>query len=79
MVPAHALVSDRYELNAPATSLRIPSLWILSTERNRDWAIGRDPLQRVTSAKSVVWLVLAKHEQKDFQDALQRWFHEIAQ
>ena len=79
MVPAHALVSDRYELNAPATSLRIPSLWILSTERNRDWAIDRDPLQRVTSAKRVVWLVPAKHEQKDFQDALQRWFNEIAQ
>ena len=30
MVPAHLLVSDRYDLNASAAALRIPSLWIVS-------------------------------------------------
>jgi pimeloyl-ACP methyl ester carboxylesterase len=78
MVPAHALVNDRYEVNAPATSLRIPSLWVLSTERNRNWAIDREPLRLVASNKSVVWLVPRRHEQQDFQDALHRWLQEIA-
>jgi len=78
MVPARTLVSDRYDLNAPATSLRIPSLWILSTDQNRAWAIDRGPLQHVASTKTVVWLVPAKHEQLDFQDALHRWLQEIA-
>ena len=29
LVPAHLLVGDRYDLNAPAAALRIPSLWFL--------------------------------------------------
>ncbi len=32
MVPAHLLVRDRYDLNAPALALRIPSLWIVSLQ-----------------------------------------------
>ncbi len=78
MVPARALVSDRYDLNASATSLRIPSLWILSTAQNRNWGLDRDPLQHVASTKAVVWLIPATHEQEDFQIALHRWLQEIA-
>jgi pimeloyl-ACP methyl ester carboxylesterase len=77
MVPARALVSDRYEMNAPAASLRIPSLWILSSQQKRDWAIDRDPLRRVTSSKTIVWLVPARHELEDFEDALHGWLQVI--
>jgi pimeloyl-ACP methyl ester carboxylesterase len=30
LVPAHLLVSDRYDLDAPAVALRIPSLWLVN-------------------------------------------------
>ncbi len=32
LIPARLLVRDRYDLNAPATKLRIPSLWLVQTQ-----------------------------------------------
>jgi pimeloyl-ACP methyl ester carboxylesterase len=42
LVPAHLLVSDRYDLAAPAAALRIPSLWLIkSTQPNVDAAFAK--------------------------------------
>ena len=74
MVPAHALVSDRWDLDAPATTLRIPSLWFY-------WA-ATDPqalpdvpeaFQRVAAPRTLVPLSTTRNGQPDQETALSRW------
>src|ERR1035438_8024054 len=57
LVPAHLLVSDRFDLDASSVALRIPSLWFLpepprgqseSTESSRAF-------QRITAKKLRIW------------------------
>lgn len=77
LVPARLLVRDRYELDAPAARLRIPSLWLLP---NGTTAVSdREPVayERVGSRKMVVWLGAGAAGKKEAADALSRWMGEL--
>ena len=56
LVPAHLLVRDRYDLNAPATRLRIPSLWLVQTQTSGQASLsGVDvAFEKVTALKQRV-------------------------
>lgn len=77
LVPARLLVRDRYDLDAPAAKLRIPSLWLLPNGTNA--VSDREPTayQRVGSRKMVVWLGPGTAAKKESADALSRWLGEL--
>ncbi len=71
MVPARLLIADRWDATAPATDLRVPSLWFYldSAQTNRTTL----PISRVTSPKTVIWLSTDRNQSRDFSAALTRW------
>ena len=71
MVPARLLVRDRWDLDAAAGALRVPSLWILSPKgRTEDVEAYRG----VTAQKMAAW---TKPGSQPFADALTRWMDEL--
>jgi hypothetical protein len=79
LVPAHLLVSDRFELKPAAAALRIPSLWMLSnppTSRTGEPEIEQAYLA-ITAPKMRVSLAPAPDTQKNFVDALKRWLDDL--
>jgi len=76
LVPAHLLVRDRYDANAAASDLRIPSLWfetLLAGSSN-----APDPYALIASRKTLVTLdphdpALAAHRSA----ALTRWLDDL--
>jgi pimeloyl-ACP methyl ester carboxylesterase len=78
LVPAHLLVSDRWDANAPATGLRIPSLWFYRTHANGPLRETRqDAYQLVTARKEQVWLTDSPGATKDYDAALNRWLDDL--
>jgi uncharacterized protein len=78
LVPAHLLVRDRWNSNAPATSLRIPSLWFYRTNANgRTRQNGQETYQLVTARKEQVWLADSPGATKDYKAALTRWLDDL--
>ena len=75
LVPARAMVSDRWDSSAPATKLRIPSLWLY----RRINETPHDAFDRVTSRKNIVWLDRPQTQETDYADALTRWLQELPQ
>jgi pimeloyl-ACP methyl ester carboxylesterase len=76
IVPAHALVRDRWDTNSPAASLLIPSLWLYWTPTRQE---EYQPLayQASKSRKSLVWLTDAPGSENDFHLALSRWLDDL--
>jgi pimeloyl-ACP methyl ester carboxylesterase len=78
LVPAHMLVSDRWESNSPAVTLRIPSLWIYYTT---DISGAREDkpatYEKVQARKSLVWLTDSADAQRDYSAALSRWIDDL--
>lgn len=80
LVPARLLVGDRFDAIAPATALRIPSLW-LAPDPEVKTSVGKinDPAgyDRISSSKMIVWF----HEGADFQRtraiAWSRWLDDL--
>jgi uncharacterized protein len=70
-VPAHLLVRDRFDLNAAAAALRIPSLWILSSA-NQPVAY-----QKVSAQKTFVRLTPSHDSATDSADAAARWLADL--
>ena len=82
MVPAHLLVGDRYDMNTPATALRIPSLWIfqnLSNEKSSQAGStqGSQAFEKVTSTKMRVWLTPSPQPDQSLTAALSRWLDDL--
>lgn len=79
LVPAHALVADRWDMTAPAVDLRIPSLWFFRNAPPGSPRPGAatDLPQQVTSRKIIVWLQPGSNEQKDAATALARWLDDL--
>ena len=76
LVPAHLLVSDRFDVKAPAAALRIPSLWVLSNPPGGQ--VGTEgAFQSVSAAKMRVSLTASPGVQKDFAGALTRWLDDL--
>ena len=79
LVPAQALVRDRWELNASAANLRIPSLWIywtsalkIDNEKNTPAAY-----QQVTARKMFSWMTASPGTSKNYADTLSRWLDDL--
>jgi hypothetical protein len=79
LVPAHMLAKDRYDLNAPAVDLRVPSLWLLWTpaqvSANED---KPQAYQNVQARKSLVWLTNSPDAEKNYYIALTRWLGDLS-
>ncbi len=78
LVPAHFLVRDRWDSNAPATSLRIPSLWIYRTSTNvQAQKESQEAYQLVAARKDQIWLTESNETTKDYDAALTRWLDDL--
>jgi len=73
LVPAHELVRDRYDANAAAAALRIPSLWILAEGAREPAEYGSAP-----SPKMLVWMRSGSNDQKAFTDGYSRWLDSLS-
>lgn len=72
LVPARTLVRDRFDLNARAAGLRIPSLWLLPESAGmQSGAAG--VFQKVTAQKTLVWLTPPSDRNNDLANSLSRW------
>ena len=80
IVPAHALVRDRWDTNAAAQNLFISSLWFYRTPARATEGKEEPPpaYQAAKARKSLVWLNDSPDAGKDFQLALSRWLDDLA-
>ena len=76
MVPANLLVRDRFEMNAAAAGLKIPSLWFYSGEGAH--AGPPDIVRRVSAPKMLVALKAGPEENQDRTGSLARWLDDLA-
>jgi len=79
LVPAHLLVTDRFESTQPAAALRLPSLWFLQIPPKNS---GRSPTNPaafppVTAPKMLVWLTPSDRPANDLETALSRWLDDL--
>ncbi len=79
MVPAGLLVSDRYDLDAPAAALRIPLLWFEHGVPAEQTGSTQEPeaYQRVGAHKMIVWMNPSEDAAKQYEDALSRWLGDL--
>lgn len=79
LVPAHLLVSDRYDADQAAPALKIPSLWFEWTAPLGLLGPPEKPaaFQKAGTAKMLVWLISNRNAGKDTTDALQRWLDDL--
>ncbi len=76
LVPAHLLMRDRWDSNAAATSLRIPSLWIYLTDAiNRAQQKNQEAYRLVTARKEQIWL--DESRDKEYETTLTRWLNDL--
>jgi uncharacterized protein len=80
IVPARALVRDRWGANAPAQNLLIPSLWFYRTPAGQTEPKQDQPpaYQATKSRKSIVWLADSPAAGNDFRAALSSWLDDLA-
>jgi|SRR5579862_6018274 len=78
LVPAHLLVSDRWNLPEAASSLRIPSLWFRSSAAKGDSLANLDAYQKVTARKVQVWLTNPSATDRNFNIALGNWLDNLS-
>lgn len=71
LLPAHLLVRDRYDLNAAAAALRIPSLWLLlpNTNAGANKPRALPAFDRVSAPKQLIQL----NSSAEIDDAFARW------
>lgn len=79
MVPARALVRDRWDSVKAASDLRIPSLWL-----NSQWSKGAEQpstkpeiFDHVISPKRIIWLKAGDRQAKEYTDALSLWLQDF--
>jgi uncharacterized protein len=79
LIPAHLLMNDRYDLNAAAASVGIPSLWFFPASDAGANGPTHDPaaFQKVSVRKMLVWLPPGEKTASAFADALARWLDDL--
>jgi pimeloyl-ACP methyl ester carboxylesterase len=79
LVPAHALVRDRWQLNASAANLRMPSLWIYwtSASKSTDQEDKPEAYQQVNARKMLTWMTDSPGTSKAYADTLSRWLDDL--
>ncbi len=80
LIPARLLMRDRYDLNAAAASVHIPSLWFLPASGAATNGSAKEPaaFQTVSARKMLVWLPPGEKASRAFADALARWLDDLA-
>jgi pimeloyl-ACP methyl ester carboxylesterase len=78
LVPAHWMVKDRYDLTTAATSLRIPSLWLLAQPAARQAANLPSAYQSVQIQKTSAWLSSPFTADPHFGETLRRWLDDLS-
>jgi uncharacterized protein len=75
LVPAHLLVRDRFDVDAPATALRIPSLWFFQPAPPGRTGPNKKPAAflEATAPKMLVWLIPTSDAKNDFENSFSRW------
>ena len=79
LVPAHWLVSDRWQTSTAAGNILIPSLWFYWTAE-RNTAMEQDKPEaydKVPARKMLVWLTSAPDEQEQFRSAFASWLDQL--
>ncbi len=80
LVPAHWLVSDRWQTSAAAGNILISSLWFYwTTDRNAELEQDKpEAYEKVPARKMLVWLSNnAPDEQQQFHSALASWLDQM--
>jgi pimeloyl-ACP methyl ester carboxylesterase len=79
LVPAHLLVSDRWNTNAAASNLLIPSLWFYWTPARTPAQPSDTPqaYQAVSARKTIVWLGNSPDESHQFSSALSAFLDQL--
>jgi uncharacterized protein len=78
MVPARLLTRDRWNLDQPAASLRIPSLWIYRTTLpGAAEQKTREAYSLVAARKEQVWFTRSVDERWTYYQALTRWLGDL--
>ena len=79
IVPAHALMRDRWDAHAPASNLLIPSLWLYWSPARSMNAPDSEPAtyQSVKARKTLVWLADSPDVGNDFSSTLSRWLDDL--
>ncbi len=79
LVPARLLVRDQWNLNAAASRLRIPSLWLLPS-----WPASRmglppkpEALSRIQAPRTLSWLTGPEHIGADISRVLPQWLDDL--
>jgi pimeloyl-ACP methyl ester carboxylesterase len=79
LVPAHLLVSDRYDMSVSAADLRIPSLWLMrnsAADQAAPPALS-DAFQKVAGSKMRISLPASPTSEQDFTNAFSRWLYDL--
>jgi len=79
LIPARLLVRDRFDLNAAAARLRIPSLWLMEIPAQGQPGLPTSPdaFQRVTAPGKLVQLTDLRSTDKDSEDAFSLWLNNL--
>jgi len=79
LVPAHLLVSDRWQSTIAAGNVLIPSLWFYWTPEHSTELVPDKPeaYEKVPARKSLVWLTDAPDEPQQFKSALSGWIDQL--
>lgn len=78
-VPAHLLVRDRWDTNAAASNVLIPSLWFYWTA-DRSASSGQDnpaAYAKAPGRKMLVWLADSPDEPRQFDAAMRSWIDQL--
>ena len=78
LVPAHWLVSDRWDAAAAAASLRVPSLWFSLAPRANAQATSGNAYDATQGRKMRVWLTNSPAKSEDYEVALSRWLSDLS-
>lgn len=74
LVPAHALVRDRYDLTTDASDVRIPTLWLESDTGSAGSAQqAPEAYSQIPARKMLVWLPPGSARQSEMDAQLARW------
>jgi pimeloyl-ACP methyl ester carboxylesterase len=79
LVPAHLLVSDRWQSTTAAGNMLIPSLWFYFAPEGSAGLKQDKPeaYEKVPARKSLVWLTNSPDEPQQFESALRSWIDQL--
>jgi len=79
LVPAHLLVSDRWDTNSAASNLLIPSLWFYWAPAEMTALEGEAPqsYRSVPARKTIVWLGKSLDDEQQFRSSLSAFLDQL--